>query len=64
VLDREEWALSIDPLGRVPFETLLTIPAGQSGTVRVTGDFGSAGKPVLAFRIQGKKKQTDSTHVN
>jgi len=29
--------------------------AGWDGTLQLTGDFVSAGKPVLAFRLHGKK---------
>lgn len=65
VLDREVWSLSIDPMQRELFGTVLTIPAGQAGTLRLTGDFGSAGKSVLAFRIHGKKSErTDKADAN
>jgi hypothetical protein len=37
------------------FEASLTIPAGQNGTLQLTGDFGPAGKAVLAFRLHGRK---------
>lgn len=57
VLDQDVWSLSMDPMQRTPFETVLTIPKGQVGTVQLTGDFGSAGKSVLAFRIHGKKSK-------
>jgi len=57
ILDREVWNLSIDPMQRELFETTLTVPAGQGGTLRFTGDFGSEGKSVLALRIHGKKRQ-------
>jgi len=62
VLDREVWSLSIDPMQRELFETVLTVPAGQAGTLRLTGDFGSVGKSALAFRMHGKKSgKTDRT---
>ena len=53
VLDREQWDLSIDPMQREAFGATLTIPAGQVGTLRLAGDFGSAGKAALAFRVHG-----------
>ena len=55
-LDRDSWNLSIDPMQRELFEAALTIPAGQDGTVQLTGNFGSADKAALAFRLHGKKK--------
>jgi hypothetical protein len=65
VLDREVWSLSIDPMQRGLLDTVLTIPAGQAGTLRLAGDFGSAGKPVLTFRIHGKKgEKTDKVNEN
>ena len=54
-LDRETWNLSIDPVQRRLFEASLTIPPDQDGTLQLTGDFGTAGKSVLAFRLHGKK---------
>jgi hypothetical protein len=42
---------------RKRLEAQLTIPAGQEGTLRLTGDFGPAGQSVLAFRIHGKQDQ-------
>jgi hypothetical protein len=36
------------------FEASLTIPSDQDGTLQLTGDFGPAGKPILAFRINSK----------
>ncbi len=61
VLDRETWSLSIDPMQRELVETILTIPPGRAGTVRLAGDFGSAGKSVLAFRIHGMKSDKHVT---
>ena len=55
-MDKEIWNISIDSMQREPFEATLTIPSGQEGTVKLSGDFGPTGKPVLAFRLQGKKK--------
>jgi len=55
VLDRERWTVSVDPMGRKCFEATLTIPADQAGTLRLTGDFGPAGKAALAFNVQGGK---------
>jgi hypothetical protein len=55
-VDQESWCLSIDPMQRKAFEMSLTIPAGQAGTLRLTGHFGPAGKPALAFRIHGKEE--------
>ena len=55
MLDRETWSLSIAPMQRELFEAALTIPAGQDGTLQLTGDFGPEGEPVLAFRLQGRK---------
>jgi hypothetical protein len=57
-LDQETWNLSIDPMQRELFETSLTIPAGQDGTLQLTGNFGPAGKPALAFRLHGRKNNT------
>jgi hypothetical protein len=54
-LERETWNISIDPMQRKFFEASLTIPADQNGTLQLAGDFGPAGKPVLAFRINGRK---------
>ncbi|MFC1637189.1 hypothetical protein ACFL5Z_20405, partial [Planctomycetota bacterium] len=55
MLDRERWDLSIDPMQRELFEAMLTIPAGQDGTLRLTGDFGPAGTTALAFRVNSGK---------
>ena len=57
VMDREQWDLSVESIQREPFEATLTIPAGQNGTLRLTGDFGSAGKVALAFRVNSGKAQ-------
>ena len=62
-LDRETWNLSIDSMERELFETTITIPAGQDGTLQLTGDFGSAGKPVLAFRLHGKKNDEKGAYT-
>jgi len=53
--DREIWNLSVDSMQCELFETTLTVPAGQDGTIQLTGDFGPAGKSVLAFRMHGRK---------
>jgi hypothetical protein len=53
-LDKETWNISIDSMQREPFEASLTIPAEQDGALKLTGDFGPAGKPVLAFRLHGR----------
>ena len=55
ILDRKRWDLSVDPMQRGRFEAALTVPAEQTGTLRLTGDFGPAGKAALAFRVQGVK---------
>jgi hypothetical protein len=55
MLDKEAWNISIDPMQCEPFEATLAIPADQNGTLQLTADFGPAGKPVLAFRINSKK---------
>jgi hypothetical protein len=54
-LDKETWNISVDSMQREPFEASLTIPAGQGGTLKLSGDFGPSGKPVLAFRLHGRK---------
>ncbi|HUT47158.1 MAG TPA: hypothetical protein VMX36_12810, partial [Sedimentisphaerales bacterium] len=54
-LDRETWNISIDSMQRKLFETTLTVPADQDGTLQLTGDFGPAGKAALAFRLHGEK---------
>ena len=54
-LDKETWNLSIAPMQRELFEASLTIPAGRDGTLQLTGDLGSTGKAVLAFRLHGGK---------
>ena len=54
-LDSETWNISIEPMQRTPFEASLIIPAGSDGTLQLTGDFGPAGNPVLAFRLHGGK---------
>jgi hypothetical protein len=54
-LNQQKWDISIDSMQRELFEASLTIPADQDGTLQLTGDFGPAGKPVLAFRLHGKK---------
>jgi hypothetical protein len=53
-LDRETWNISIEPMQRELFEASLTIPSDQDGTLRLKGDFGPAGKPVLAFRLHSR----------
>lgn len=55
VLDRKQWTVSVDPMGRERFEATLTIPADQAGTLRLKGDFGPAGKAALAFNVQSGK---------
>ena len=55
VMDKETWNISIDSMQREPIEASLTIPADQDGTLKLSGDFGPAGKPVLAFRLNGRK---------
>jgi hypothetical protein len=54
-LDKETWKISIEPMQQELFEASLTIPSDQNGTLKLTGDFGPAGNPVLAFRLHGKK---------
>jgi hypothetical protein len=54
-LDKETWNISVDSMQREPFEASLTIPAGQDGTLKLSGDFGPSGKPVIAFRLHGRK---------
>jgi len=54
-LDKETWNISIEPMQRELFEASLTIPPDQDGTLQLTGDFGTTGKPVLAFRLHSKK---------
>jgi hypothetical protein len=56
-LGQESWSVSVAPMEREAFEATLTIPAGQAGTLRLTGDFGSAANAVLAFRVHGVKSQ-------
>jgi hypothetical protein len=55
-LDKETWNISIDSMQREPFEASLTIPADQDGTLKLSGDFGPACKPVLAFRLHSRKE--------
>jgi hypothetical protein len=55
VLDKETWDISIDSMQRELFEATLTNPSGQDGALKLSGDFGPAGKPVLAFRLNGRK---------
>ena len=54
-IDKETWNISIDSMKRELFEATLTIPSGQKGTLKLSSDFGPAGKPVLAFRLHGRK---------
>ena len=54
-IDKETWNISIDSMQRELFEATLTIPSGQKGTLKLSSDFGPAGKPVLAFRLHGRK---------
>jgi hypothetical protein len=55
ILDKETWSMSIEPMQRELFEAILTIPSDQDGTLHLNGDFGPIGKPVLAFRLHGRK---------
>jgi hypothetical protein len=57
VLEQDVWSLSVEPMQRTPFEAVLTLPKGQTGTLQLTGDFGSAGKTVLACRIHGMESE-------
>jgi len=55
VLSPRQWEITIGPMDRTGFDAALTMPAGSgrgAGTVKLVGDFGSAGRSVLAFRIQ------------
>ena len=50
------WELNLEPMGRVPFEAELHVSDAISAAdswewIRMTGDFGKAGQPVLAFAV-------------
>ncbi len=55
-LEPRQWGLSIEPMDRTAFKGELRMSAG-SGTVKLVGDFGAAGRSVLAFRVQAGNRE-------
>ncbi len=51
-----DWAVSLDPMERKALPAQITIPAGSAADwIKLQGDFGSAGRSVLAFRLMVKE---------
>jgi hypothetical protein len=54
------WTIDLDPMERKPLPARILIPSAQTGAewIRWNGDFGTAGRPVLAVRlaVQGSQK--------
>jgi hypothetical protein len=50
------WTVDLDPMGRKPLPARIVIPAGDAKAdwVKLKGDFGPAGRTVLAFRLAPK----------
>lgn len=50
------WIVTLDPMGRQALPAQVTIPAGSAADwIKLQGDFGPAGRSVLAFRLMVKE---------
>jgi hypothetical protein len=54
-LTRASWTVTLDPMERKALPAQVTIPAGSAADwIKLQGDFGPAGRSVLAFRLMVK----------
>ncbi|MBE0535752.1 MAG: hypothetical protein IH624_08790 [Phycisphaerae bacterium] len=51
VLSQRQWEVTIAPMGRELLESDLLAAEEGAGAIRLTGDFGASGKPVLSFQM-------------
>jgi hypothetical protein len=50
------WTVVLDPMERKALPAQIVVPPGSAADwVKLQGDFGSAGRPVLAFRLMGRE---------
>lgn len=59
-LGPDRWEVTIEPMERKRIETHVTMQSaagnGEGSWIKLRGDFGNAGQPVLAFRLINKEK--------